>query len=220
LLDGITPDGYRVNGSGEWDKGSSIYDRDDSSDDNIHKAYIPEEGGSETPGESEPVSGENPWDNKTPIILTQSGIVSVLGVPYAVVSFSDQADGQEKFHYSIAGKDATSSVTPVNTSGRVVKIPLSDENTHTLTITSGKWTVTTVSLKKPGSSIIAEKEIAEADFDIPNDIPYLVLANETIPLTQYIKFIRLGNSIFIKPGKTTADSVPNQSLATSKTHTK
>ena len=231
IVNGYTPDGYYVDGSGAWNGGSSRNSYDDSSsDDKTGWNNNTGENGNNQPGEgnNQPGEGnsgngnsgnngtgegENPWKNKSPVILEQSGIVSVMGLPYAVISFSDQTEGMDKFHYSVAGKDATQSVTPVTTSGRTVKIPLPDENTHTLAITSGNWTVSVISLKEAGKSTVAEKEEAEANLSLPSDLPYVVLTKATIPLTQYVKFIRQGDSIFIKPSTTTVDDVQDQDPA-------
>jgi hypothetical protein len=223
LVNGFTPDGYYVDGSGAWNGKSSRNSYEDSSSDDKtswnnntgeNGNNQPEEGnsGNENSGNNGTEGGENPWENKNPVILEQTGIISVLGLPYAVISFSDQAEGLEEFRFSIAGKDATSSVTPVTTSGRTVKIPLPDENTHTLAITSGKWTVSVVALREPGKSTATEKELVEANFSLPSDIPYLVLTKATIPLTQYVKFIRQGDTLFIKPSATTVDTVQAQGL--------
>ncbi len=211
ILNGYTPDGFYVDGTGAWNGSSSqnSYD-DDSSDDDWRS--IPGENGGNQPGGEQP--GEtNPWENKTPVMVEQSGIVSVMGLPYAVISFSNQAEGVEEFRYSVAGKDATSLVTPVTSSGNVVKIPLPDENEHTVAITSGKWTVSVILLNKPGKSSVVEKETAEANISLPSDIPWVVIAEETIPLTQYVKFIRQGDSIFVKSDKTTADALQIQKRA-------
>ncbi|WP_349944549.1 hemoblobin-interacting domain-containing protein [Lacrimispora sp. BS-2] len=228
IVNGYTPDGYYVDGSGAWNGGSSRNNHDDSSsDDKTSRNNNTGEngnnqpgegnnqpgGGNENPGNNGTEGGENPWENKSPVILEQTGIVSVMGLPYAVISFSDQAGGTEKFRYSIAGKDATSSVTPVTSSGRIVKIPLPDENTHTLAITSGKWTVSVITLGERGKSAVAEKELMEADLSLPSDIPYVILTKATIPLTQYVKFIRQGDDLFIKPTATTVDTSEVQALA-------
>lgn len=210
VVNGYTPDGYYVDGSGAWNGSSSqdAYDSDDSDDDSW--INIPEENGGNQPEEEnngENTGETNPWENKNPVIVEKSGIVSVLGLPYAAITFSDQAEGVETFRYSVAGKDATSLVTPVDSSGRIVKIPLPDKNAHTVTITSGKWTVSTLLLKEPGKSSVVEHETAEAEFSLPTDIPWVVLAEESIPLSQYVKFIKLGESIFVKSSKTTADVV-------------
>ena len=242
VVNGYTPDGYYVDGSGAWDGGSSRNRSYSSSSggkthsnsnagekENNHPGESnggnenpgnenpgnenpgKENPGTENPGKENPGNGEkenevNPWKDKNPVILEQTGIVSVMGLPYAVISFSDQADDTNGFRYSIAGKDATASVTPVNTTGKIVKIPLPDENTHTLAITSGKWTVSTIALGDLGKSGAAEKELMEADFSIPSDIPYMILTRTVIPLSQYVKFIRQGDEIFIKPSSTTIDS--------------
>ncbi len=238
IVNGYTPDGYYVDGSGAWNGGSSRNNQDDSSsdDETPRNNNTGENGnnqpgeennqpgggnnqpgggnnGNENPGNNGNEGGENPWENKSPVILEQTGIVSVMGLPYAVISFSDQAEGMEGFRYSIAGKDATSSVTPVTSSGRIVKIPLPDENTHTLAITSGKWTVSVIALGERGKSAVAEKELMEADLSLPSDIPYVVLTKATIPLTQYVKFIRQGDDLFIKPDVTTVDTAEVQALA-------
>ena len=231
LVNGYTPDGYYVGASGAWNGSSSRYSYDDSSSDDKtswnnntgengnnqpggeNNQPGGENNGNENSGNNGTGDGENPWENKSPVILEQSGIVSVLGLPYAVITFSDQAEGLEEFGYSIAGKDATSAVTPVTTSGRTVKIPLPDENTHTLAITSGKWTVSVLALREQGKSTIAEKEIMEADFSIPSDLPHVVLTRATIPLTQYVKFIRQGDTLFIKPSVTTVDDEQDQGVA-------
>lgn len=223
LVNGFTPDGYYVNASGAWNGRSSRNSYDDRSSDgkaswnnNTEENGNNQTGGGDSgngnSGNNGAEGGENPWKNKSPVILEQTGIVSVQGLPYAVISFSDQAEGLEKFRYSIAGKDATSSVTPVTASGRTVKIPLPDENTHTLAITSGKWTVSVVALREPGKSTVAEKELIETNLFLPSDIPYVVLTKATIPLTQYVKFIRQGDSLFIKPTATTVDTVSTQGL--------
>lgn len=199
LVNGFTPDGYYVNASGAWNGKSSRNSYDDrSSDGKTSWNNNTEEngnnqtgGGNNQPGGEDSGNGnsgnngaeggENPWKNKSPVILEQTGIVSVQGLPYAVISFSDQAEGLEKFRYSIAGKDATSSVTPVTASGRTVKIPLPDENTHTLAITSGKWTVSVVALREPGKSTVAEKELIETNLFLPSDIPMLCLQRQPFP---------------------------------------
>lgn len=240
LVNGYTPDGYYVDGSGAWNGKSSRNSNNGSSSGSKTSNNTGGNGGNQTgggnnqpgggnnqpgggnnqPGGGDNVNGntgnngteggENPWESKSPVILEQTGIVSVQGLPYAVISFSDEAEGLEEFRYSIAGKDATSSVTPVTTSGRTVKIPLPDENTHTLAITSGKWTVSVIALREPGKSTAAEKEFIETNLSLPSDIPYVVLTKATIPLTQYVKFIRQGDSLFIKPTETTVDTMQLQ----------
>lgn len=222
VVNGYTPDGYYVDGSGAWNGASSRnYSDDSDSDSKDDWNNSPAENGNNQPGGGNGNSGnngtdggnqgggnqngENPWENNSPVIMEQSGIISVLGLPYAVVSFSDETEGMETFRYSIAGKDATSSVTPVTASGRTVKIPLPDANTHTLAITSGKWTVSLIALGEPGKSTAAAGEVAESGFSIPSDLPYVVITKATIPLTQYIKFIRDGETIFIKSSITTVD---------------
>ena len=239
LVNGYTPDGYYVDGSGAWNGKSSRNSNNGSSSGSKNSNNIggngsnqtgggnnqPGGGNNQPGGNNEPgggdsengntgnngtEGGENPWESKSPVILEQTGIVSVQGLPYAVISFSDEAEGLEEFRYSIAGKDATSSVTPVTTSGRTVKIPLPDENTHTLAITSGKWTVSVIALREPGKSTAAEKELIETNLSLPSDIPYVVLTKTTIPLTQYVKFIRQGDSLFIKPTETTVDTMQLQ----------
>ena len=217
VVNGYTPDGYYVNGSGAWNGASSRdYGDDSDSDSKDYWNNSPGENGNNQPEggngnsgnngtDGGNQSGENPWENKNTVIMEQSGIISVLGLPYAVVSFSDQTEGMETFRYSVAGKDATSSVTPVTASGRTVKIPLPDANTHTLAITSGKWTVSLIALREPGKSTTAAAEFVESGFSIPSDLPYVVITKATIPLTQYIKFIRDGDIIFIKSSITTVD---------------
>lgn len=231
LVNGYTPDGYYVDGSGAWNGKSSrnSYNGSSSGSKSSNNTGGNTGGGNNQPGEenNQPggensengntgnngtEGGENPWESKSPVVLEQTGIVSVQGLPYAVISFSDQAEGLDEFRYSIAGKDATSSVTPVTTSGRTVKIPLPDENTHTLAITSGKWTVSVISLREPGKSTVAEKELVETNLSLPSDVPYVVLTKATIPLTQYVKFIKQGDSLFIKPSETTVDDTQLQGL--------
>ena len=225
VVNGYTPDGYYVDGSGAWNGTSSRdYGDDSDSDRKDYWNNSPGENGNNQSGGGNGNSGnngtdggnqngENPWENKSPVIMGQSGIISVMGLPYAVISFSDQAEGLEAFRYSIAGKDATSSVTPVTTSGRIVKIPLPDANTHTLAITSGKWAVSLIALGEPGKSTVAAAEIVEAGFSIPSDLPYVVITKATIPLTQYVKFIRQGDSLFIIPPATTVETLQDKSLA-------
>lgn len=217
VVNGYTPDGYYVDGSGAWNGSSSRdYGDDSDSDSKGNWNNSPGENGNNQPGEGNGnsgnngtdggnQSGENPWENKSTVIMEQSGIISVLGLPYAVISFSDQAEGVETFRYSIAGKDATSSVTPVTASGKTVKIPLPNADTHTLAITSGKWTVSLIELREPGKSTAAAAEFVEPGFSVPSDLPYVVITKATIPLTQYIKFIRDGETIFIKSSITTVD---------------
>ena len=232
LVNGYTPDGYYVDGKGAWTGTSSRNDRDDSdSDTKADWNSSPVDNGNSQPGggngnsENSGTGGgnqnggnqnggnqnggnqieENPWENKSPVIMEQSGIISVLGLPYAVISFSGQTEEMETFRYFVAGEDATSSVTPVTASGRTIKIPLPDANIHTLAITSGKWTVSLIALRELGKSTVAEREAVESGFSIPSDLPYVVIAKATIPLTQYIKFIRDGDTLFIKPSITTVD---------------
>ncbi|WP_312432245.1 hemoblobin-interacting domain-containing protein [Lacrimispora sp.] len=230
LVNGYTPDGYYVDGGGAWNGKSSRNSYNGSSSGSKTSNNTGGNGSNQTGGGNNQTGGgnnqpgggnsengntgnngteggENPWENKSPVNLEQTGIVSVQGLPYAVISFSNEAEGLEEFRYSIAGKDATSSVTPVTTSGRTVKIPLPDENTHTLAITTGKWTVSVIALREPGKSTAAEKELVEANLSLPSDIPYVVLTKATIPLTQYVKFIRQGDSLFIKPTETTVDTM-------------
>ncbi len=233
LVNGYTPDGYYVDGSGAWNGKSTRNSNNGSSSGSKTSNNTGGNGGNQTGGgnnqpgggNNQPgggdnengntgnngtEGGENSWESKSPVILEQTGIVSVQGLPYAVISFSDEAEGLEEFRYSIAGNDATSSVTPVTTSGSTVKIPMPDENTHTLAITSGKWTVSVIALREPGKSTAAEKEFIETNLSLPSDIPYVVLTKATIPLTQYVKFIRQGDSLFIKPTETTVDTMQLQ----------
>ncbi|WP_186423678.1 hemoblobin-interacting domain-containing protein [Lacrimispora celerecrescens] len=233
LVNGYTPDGYYVDSGGAWNGKSSRNSYNGSSSGSKTSNNTGRNGSNQTGGgnnqpgggNNQPgggnsengntgnngtEGGENPWEGISPVVLEQTGIVSVHGLPYAVISFSDEAEGLEEFRYSIAGKDATSSVTPVTTSGRTVKIPLPDENTHILAITSGKWTVSVIALREPGKSTAAEKELVETNLSLPSDIPYVVLTKATIPLTQYVKFIRQGDSLFIKPLETTVDTMQLQ----------
>ncbi|SET56332.1 Putative cell wall binding repeat-containing protein [Lacrimispora sphenoides] len=234
LVNGYTPEGYYVDGSGAWNGKSARNSYGGSSSGSKTSNNTGGNGSNQTGGgNNQPggennqggensengnsgnngtEGGENPWESKSPVILEQTGIVSVQGLPYAVISFTDQAEGLDEFRYSIAGKDATSTVTPVTASGRTVKIPLPDEDTHTLAITSGKWTVSVIALREPGKSTAAEKELIETNLSLPSDIPYVVLTKATIPLTQYVKFIRQGDSLFIKPSETTVDTMQLQGL--------
>lgn len=237
LADTITPDGYEVDANGAWTGapanqvplGAYGSDGSDSSDDSGSRNNNGSNSGGNSGGTGGSNNGnnngnnennngngngenQNPWAENHPLDLEATGIVSVAGIPFAVITFKGRSADYEGCRFYLAGHEPASGFTPVTQSGDVLKIPLLDHDGCTLKVISPDGGQVIIDLKEMGDSVVTDQEVTGENPVQTKELPKLVLTKETLPLEQYLKFIWVGQNLYVKPSRTTVNPVQTLSV--------
>lgn len=193
---------FDTNVAGTEDTTPAVAEEEEKTANNSSKSNS--SGGSSSGGSG---NGGSSQTQSVAVNLEKTGIVEVEGVFYAVVALDKAPESLSDLTFKISGQEAVFEPSAVNASGNILKIQLPDGTERTLSVskTGDSKSQTIVTLKEIGNSVKTNSEV-NASVSTDNKEPYIVLTKENISLEQYLKFIELGENIFVKQDTSTVNT--------------